>query len=59
MHEAGLLAAAVAEALAAAGPDPGRPGERSARPSGVEIRSIEDVTPLPHNGGRPRKRGRV
>ncbi len=27
--------------------------------SGLTVRSIEDVTPLPHNGCRPRKRRRV
>lgn len=27
--------------------------------SGISIKSIEDVTPLPHNGCRPRKRRRV
>ena len=27
--------------------------------SGVQIRIIEDMTPLPHNGCRPRKRRRV
>lgn len=27
--------------------------------SGVQIRIIEDITPLPHNGCRPRKRRRV
>ena len=27
--------------------------------SGVSVRVIEDVTPLPHNGCRPRKRRRV
>ena len=27
--------------------------------SGVQVRIIEDVTPLPHNGCRPRKRRRV
>ncbi|REJ74916.1 MAG: 30S ribosomal protein S11 [Planctomycetota bacterium] len=26
---------------------------------GISIKSIEDVTPLPHNGCRPRKRRRV
>ncbi len=26
---------------------------------GITVRSIEDVTPLPHNGCRPRKRRRV
>ena len=27
--------------------------------SGVQVRVIEDITPLPHNGCRPRKRRRV
>jgi len=27
--------------------------------SGVQVKSIEDITPLPHNGCRPRKRRRV
>lgn len=27
--------------------------------NGVQVRSIEDITPLPHNGCRPRKRRRV
>jgi small subunit ribosomal protein S11 len=27
--------------------------------SGIKVRSIEDVTPLPHNGCRPSKRRRV
>jgi small subunit ribosomal protein S11 len=27
--------------------------------SGLSVRSIEDVTPLPHNGCRPRKKRRV
>lgn len=27
--------------------------------SGISVRSIEDVTPLPHNGCRPKKRRRV
>lgn len=27
--------------------------------SGISIKAIEDVTPLPHNGCRPRKRRRV
>lgn len=27
--------------------------------SGLQVRSIEDVTPLPHNGCRPRKKRRV
>jgi small subunit ribosomal protein S11 len=32
---------------------------RSLQAAGLEIRAIEDVTPLPHNGCRPRKRRRV
>ena len=27
--------------------------------SGIDVKSIEDCTPLPHNGCRPRKRRRV
>ena len=27
--------------------------------SGIAIKSIEDITPLPHNGCRPPKKGRV
>jgi small subunit ribosomal protein S11 len=27
--------------------------------AGLSVRAIEDVTPLPHNGCRPRKRRRV
>ncbi|MGA7895973.1 MAG: 30S ribosomal protein S11, partial [Candidatus Sulfotelmatobacter sp.] len=27
--------------------------------SGIEVRSIRDVTPIPHNGCRPPKRRRV
>ena len=32
---------------------------RALKAAGLEIRAIEDVTPLPHNGCRPRKRRRV
>ena len=32
---------------------------RSLQARGLKIRGIEDVTPLPHNGCRPRKRRRV
>ena len=32
---------------------------RSFASKGVDITSIEDVTPIPHNGCRPRKRRRV
>ena len=42
------------------GPGSGRESAiRALKASGVEIRSIEDVTPLPHNGCRPRKKRRV
>lgn len=42
------------------GPGGGRDGAiRSLSASGLEILSIKDVTPLPHNGCRPRKRRRV
>ncbi|MEQ8766834.1 MAG: 30S ribosomal protein S11 [Planctomycetota bacterium] len=42
------------------GPGSGRESAiRSIQASGLNIKSIEDVTPLPHNGCRPRKRRRV
>ena len=42
------------------GPGSGRESAiRSLASSGIEIKVIEDVTPLPHNGSRPRKRRRV
>jgi small subunit ribosomal protein S11 len=42
------------------GPGGGRESAiRSLQASGVEIKSIKDVTPIPHNGCRPRKRRRV
>ncbi len=42
------------------GPGPGRESAvRSLAAAGLEIRSIKDVTPLPHNGCRPPKRRRV
>ena len=42
------------------GPGPGRESAISAiQQAGLRIGSIEDVTPLPHNGCRPRKRRRV
>jgi small subunit ribosomal protein S11 len=42
------------------GPGAGRESAiRSLAASGLKIRAIEDVTPLPHNGCRPRKRRRV
>ncbi len=42
------------------GPGPGREGAVTAlQAAGMRISSIEDVTPLPHNGCRPRKKRRV
>jgi small subunit ribosomal protein S11 len=42
------------------GPGAGRESAiRSLQASGLDIRSIRDVTPIPHNGCRPRKRRRV
>ena len=42
------------------GPGPGRDSAvRSLNAAGLRINSIADVTPIPHNGCRPRKRRRV
>jgi small subunit ribosomal protein S11 len=42
------------------GPGPGREQAiRSIQASGLKVRSIADVTPVPHNGVRPPKRRRV
>jgi len=42
------------------GPGAGRESSiRALQSSGLEIRSIKDVTPIPHNGCRPPKRRRV
>jgi len=42
------------------GPGAGRESAiRALQASGLEIKSIKDVTPIPHNGCRPRKRRRV
>lgn len=42
------------------GPGSGRESAISAiQQAGLRITSIEDVTPIPHNGCRPRKRRRV
>src|ERR1019366_6160174 len=41
------------------GPGSGRePGIRSIAAAGIEVVAIKDVTPLPHNGCRPKKRRR-
>lgn len=42
------------------GPGSGRESAiRALSSSGIEVKSIEDITPLPHNGCRSRKRRRV
>ncbi len=42
------------------GPGSGREAAiRSLQAAGLEVTAIKDVTPIPHNGCRPRKRRRV
>lgn len=42
------------------GPGPGRESAiRAVQSSGIRVRSIADVTPVPHNGCRPPKKRRV
>ncbi len=42
------------------GPGPGREAAiRSLQGVGLKVKSITDVTPIPHNGCRPRKKRRV
>jgi small subunit ribosomal protein S11 len=42
------------------GPGPGRESSiRSVQAAGLVVRSITDITPLPHNGCRPPKKRRV
>jgi small subunit ribosomal protein S11 len=42
------------------GPGAGREASiRALRTAGIEVQSIKDVTPIPHNGCRPPKRRRV
>lgn len=42
------------------GPGPGRDAAlRAVKASGVKISMIADVTPIPHNGPRPKKRRRA
>jgi small subunit ribosomal protein S11 len=42
------------------GPGSGRETAiRSLQAAGIEVGSVTDVTPVPHNGVRPRKRRRV
>jgi small subunit ribosomal protein S11 len=42
------------------GPGPGRDAAlRAVRSAGIKITQIADVTPVPHNGPRPKKKRRV
>lgn len=42
------------------GPGPGREQAiRSLQASGIKVTSIRDITPVPHNGCRPKKKRRV
>jgi small subunit ribosomal protein S11 len=42
------------------GPGAGRESAiRALQSTGIDVKSIKDVTPIPHNGCRPRKRRRV
>ena len=42
------------------GPGAGREAAiRALQPAGIEVSSIKDVTPIPHNGCRPPKRRRI
>jgi len=42
------------------GPGPGREAAiRSIQSSGIRVSSIQDITPIPHNGCRPPKKRRV
>jgi small subunit ribosomal protein S11 len=42
------------------GPGPGRESAiRAVQSSGIKVRSIADITPVPHNGCRPPKKRRV
>ena len=42
------------------GPGPGRENAiRAVQAAGMKVRSISDVTPIPHNGCRPPKKRRV
>ncbi|NKB47079.1 MAG: 30S ribosomal protein S11 [Legionellales bacterium] len=41
------------------GPGPGRDCIRVVADTGLTVKSIQDKTPIPHNGCRPKKRRRV
>ena len=58
--EAAETAAKAAMEVFVKGPGSGREAAiRSLQSAGLEISSIKDVTPIPHNGCRPPKRRRV
>ena len=55
-----MAAEAAAKTAMVKGPGSGRETAiRSLQAAGLEIASIQDCTPIPHNGCRPRKRRRV
>ncbi|MCK4912790.1 MAG: 30S ribosomal protein S11, partial [Candidatus Omnitrophica bacterium] len=42
------------------GPGPGRESAiRSLQAAGLSVKKIKDITPMPHNGCRPKKKRRV
>jgi small subunit ribosomal protein S11 len=42
------------------GPGPGRESAiRSLQSAGLSVKKIKDITPVPHNGCRPKKKRRV
>ncbi len=54
------FAAQMASEVAVKGPGSGREAAiRALQTTGLEVTSIKDVTPVPHNGCRPPKRRRV
>nr|BBK20480.1 ribosomal protein S11 [Cryptomonas sp. CCAC 1634B] len=55
-----LILGAKTATVVVCGPGAGRESAiRAIQTSGVEITSIRDVTPTPHNGCRPRKKRRI
>jgi small subunit ribosomal protein S11 len=59
-QQAAVTAAGRAREVNVKGPGSGRDSAiRALQTAGIEIRSIRDATPIPHNGCRPPKRRRV
>ena len=59
-QQAAVGAANAARDVRVSGPGSGRESAiRALASAGIEVRSIRDVTPMPHNGCRPPKRRRV